>query len=85
MSANLRRNVSRQAVTDERCLSFKQSRTRHTFRTGEVAAAAELGDDAINGIVLMAQADFDGDPDKRPAYRRAAQALWDPYRVNLGV
>lgn len=50
-----------------------------------VAAAAELGDDAVNGIVLMAQADFDGDPEKRPAYRRAAQALWDPYRVDMGV
>ena len=30
---------------------------------------------ADQAIVLLVQADFDGDPEKRPAYRRAAEQL----------
>ena len=41
--------------------------------------------DAVGGIILMIQADYDGDPVKRPEYRKAAEALWMPYRENIGV
>ena len=42
-------------------------------------------EDAVNGIILAVQADFDGDPAKRGVYMAAAHALWMPYRINLGV
>ena len=42
-------------------------------------------EDAVNGIILAVQADYDGDPAKRSVYIDAARALWMPYRVNLGV
>ena len=77
---------------DQRLQRLADSAVREYFQytTGDVpadlaAAAALLGADAVNGIVLMVQADFDGDPERRPAHRRAAQALWDPYRTDLGV
>lgn len=47
-----------------------------------------LGDisaDAYQGIILVVQADYDGDPDKRDIYRRAAEGLWMPYRLELGI
>jgi len=46
---------------------------------------AWVPEDAFNGVVLMVQADYDGDPEKRETYRRAAQALWQPYRTCMGV
>ena len=42
-------------------------------------------EDAVNGIILAVQADYDGDPAKRAVYMAAAHALWMPYRVNMGV
>ena len=42
-------------------------------------------EDAVNGIILAVQADYDGDPAKRGVYMAAAHALWMPYRINLGV
>ena len=42
-------------------------------------------EDAVNGIILAVQADYDGDPAKRGVYMAAAHALWMPYRVNMGV
>lgn len=44
-----------------------------------------VGDDIDTGVILMVQADYDGDPAKRNAFRDAALNLWMPYRVNLGV
>jgi uncharacterized phage protein (predicted DNA packaging) len=38
--------------------------------------------DALQGIVLMIQADYDGDPLMRDKYRAAAEALWMPYAEN---
>jgi len=75
---------------DARLQRLADSAMREYFQytTGEapeVVNEAIIPADAVNGIVLMVQADFDGDPEKRPAYRRAAQALWDPYRVDMGV
>lgn len=46
--------------------------------------AAFVPEDAFNGIVLMVQADYDGDPLKRSALRDCAEALWMPYRKNIG-
>ena len=42
-------------------------------------------EDAVNGIILAVQADYDGDPAKRGVYMAAAHALWMPYRINMGV
>ena len=41
--------------------------------------------DLLQGIVLMVQADYDGDPVKRNAYRDAALSLWWPYRADVGI
>lgn len=41
--------------------------------------------DVFQGIVLMVQADYEGDPTKRDTYRMAAESLWMPYRVEVGV
>lgn len=46
---------------------------------------AFVPEDAFNGIVLMVQADYDGDPLQREALRKAAEALWQPYRRHMGV
>ena len=54
--------------------------------TGITAASVvTTEEDAVNGIILVVQADYDGDPAKRGVYMAAAHALWMPYRVNLGV
>jgi hypothetical protein len=39
-------------------------------------------EDAFNGIVLMVQADYDGDPLMREKLKAAAEALWMPYATN---
>ena len=49
------------------------------------SAVSELPANAFNGVILMIQADYDGDPEKRNAYRDAAINLWQPYRAGLGV
>lgn len=51
----------------------------------DTATTATVPEDAFNGIVLMVQADYDGDPEKRDRYRRAAETLWQPYRTDMGV
>ena len=54
--------------------------------TGITAASVvTTEEDAVNGIILAVQADYDGDPAKRGVYMAAAHALWMPYRINLGV
>ena len=35
--------------------------------------------DVVNGIILMVQADYEGDPTMRDRYRMSAEALWMPY------
>ena len=45
----------------------------------------EMNQDAFNGIVLMVRADYEVEPDKRPALRSAAETLWMPYRTGLGA
>ena len=37
--------------------------------------------DVVNGIILMVQADYDGDPLVRDKLRTGAEALWMPYAV----
>lgn len=37
--------------------------------------------DVINGIILMVQADYDGDPLMRDRLKAAAESLWMPYAV----
>lgn len=41
--------------------------------------------DVINGIVLVVQADFEGDPLERQTFRAAAMELWNPYRLSIGI
>lgn len=38
--------------------------------------------DAVNGVILMVQADYDGDPLMRDKLRSAAESLWMPYATN---
>lgn len=47
--------------------------------------ALEVAVDAAQGIVLMVQADYEGDPTTRGESRRAAEALWMPYRDGMGL
>lgn len=58
-----------------------------TGLTGDAvpATADAVPADAFNGLVLMVQAGYDGDPEKRDRYRRAAETLWQPYRTDMGV
>ena len=44
-----------------------------------------VADDVVNGIILMVRADYEGDPAKRATLRSAAETLWMPYRINLGI
>lgn len=43
------------------------------------AVEMDIPEDVLQGIFLLVQADFDGDPFKRDAYRKAATALLRPY------
>ena len=45
----------------------------------------DVPEDVFNGIVIMVQQDFAGDPARRSQTRAAAETLWHPYRVDLGV
>lgn len=49
------------------------------------ASVADMPADAFNGVVLMVQADYEGDPLNRNRYVSAARTLWQPYRVDHGV
>lgn len=54
--------------------------------TGRAATATvDVEEDAITGLILAVQADYDGDPVQRRAYLAAAHALWQPYRIDMGV
>ncbi len=50
-----------------------------------IEALSNISNDTFQGVVLMVQADYDGDPEKRERYLRAAQSLWQPYRQNIGA
>jgi hypothetical protein len=50
-----------------------------------IDAITELPPSVLNGVILMVQADYDGNPLERDKLRRAAEALWQPYRNQLGV
>jgi hypothetical protein len=41
--------------------------------------------DVYNAVILLVQADYDGDPLKREEYRHAAFSLLQPYRIGLGM
>lgn len=43
------------------------------------AVEVDLPEDVVQGAFLLVQADFDGDPFKRDAYRKAACSLLRPY------
>ena len=43
------------------------------------AVETDLPEDVLQGIFLLVQADYDGNPEKRDAYRKAATALLRPY------
>lgn len=59
------------------------SATNETLRLLDDATltAQTLPAVADQAIVLLVQADYDGDPEKRPAYRRAAEQLIYSYRT----
>lgn len=41
--------------------------------------------DVVNAIILLVQADYDGDPKDRGILRDRAESLLMPYRIGLGV
>ena len=43
------------------------------------AVEADIPEDVLQAIFLLVQADFDGDPVKRDAFRKAATSLLRPY------
>ena len=43
------------------------------------AVAMDISEDVLQGIFLLVQADYDGNPEKRDAYRKAATSLLRPY------
>lgn len=49
------------------------------------SAVMELPPSVFNGVVLMVQADYDADPEKRNTCRDAAINLWQPFRLDLGT
>lgn len=49
------------------------------------SAISDYPTNVFNGVILMVQADYDGDPEKRNAYRDAAINLWQPYRTGVGI
>lgn len=42
-------------------------------------ATLDVPEDVVQGIFLLVQADYDGNPDKREVYRKAATSLLRPY------
>ena len=44
------------------------------------AADVEIPEDVFQAVVLMVSADYDASPEKRTAYRAAAEQLLWPYR-----
>jgi len=49
------------------------------------ATVEPIAEDAFQGLVLMVQADYSADPEKRESYRKAAETLWMPHRISMGV
>ena len=43
------------------------------------AVEMDIPEDVLQAVFLLAQADYDGDPAKRDAYRKAATSLLRPY------
>ena len=43
------------------------------------AVEMDIPEDVLQGIFLLVQADYDGNPEKRESYRKAATALLRPY------
>lgn len=43
------------------------------------AVEVDLPEDVLQAIFLLVQADFDGNPEKRESYRKAACSLLRPY------
>lgn len=41
--------------------------------------------DVVEGIILMVQAGYEGDPQDRASYRKGAEVLWAPYRLGWGA
>ena len=39
----------------------------------------------VNGIVILVQADYEGDPARRGDYVAVARQLWAPYRSDVGI
>lgn len=86
------------AAAQQECLRFLGRRQLPTLPyevpldsegcpTSEEVPSSEdpVAPDVATGIILMIQADYEGDPAQRQAYRDAAEGLWMPYRIGLGV
>lgn len=66
----------------ERLIASAESECLRYLATEELPLeGSNPAPDVANGIILMVQADYDGDPLNREKLREAAQALWNPYAV----
>ncbi len=60
------------------CLAFMDNGTLPAVPGA--AADVEIPEDVFQAVVLMVSADYDASPEKRTAYRAAAEQLLWPYR-----
>jgi uncharacterized phage protein (predicted DNA packaging) len=66
----------------QRLIDSAESECLRYLATEELPIVDDLlAPDVANGIILMVQADYDGDPLNREKLREAAQSLWNPYAV----
>ncbi|WOP15927.1 head-tail connector protein [Ottowia sp. SB7-C50] len=66
-----------QRLIDSAVLEYLQFADLPIPAAGETVMVSE---DVATGIILMVQADFDGDPVKRSQHLEAARQLWNPHR-----
>lgn len=52
---------------------------------GSSTMDVELEQDAYTGVMFMVQAFYEGQPEKVPVMRKAAETLWQPYRADMGI
>ena len=66
------------------CAQYVYGKIPSYSGSGAVADPKEVPE-LLQGIILMVQADYDGDPLQRSEYLRQAKTLWDTARSNWGV
>lgn len=63
-------------AAETECARFLGVDTARYYLTGP-----GVSQDVVNGVILIVQADYDGEALDRDRYRAAAEALWMPYAI----